>query len=102
MFLSSSLVVSALTLLLTVMTMLTERRENLSGLPAPRPNFLDIGRQSCTNQTDELKTILMWNNLYGSKERVVGKGREPFCKLGCQETRSELKVVLQCDVNSIF
>ncbi len=36
---------------------------------------------------DELKAILVWDGLYGSKERVMGKGREPFYKLGCAETR---------------
>ncbi len=43
-------------------------------------------------QTDEasnssLKTILMWNNAYGSRRYDIGHGREPFFKYGCEETR---------------
>lgn len=35
----------------------------------------------------ELKTILMWNLAYGSKDYDIGHGRDPFFKYRCPETR---------------
>lgn len=35
----------------------------------------------------ELKTILMWNDAYGSRTYDIGHGREPFYKYKCPETR---------------
>ena len=39
------------------------------------------------SQEERLRTILIWDGLYGHKDRPMGKGREPFHRLGCQETR---------------
>ena len=36
---------------------------------------------------NKLKTILMWNLAYGTKEYDIGFGREPFYKYQCPETR---------------
>ncbi len=35
----------------------------------------------------DLKTILLWNNAYGSKEYFFGHTREPFYENRCPETR---------------
>ena len=37
--------------------------------------------------SNKLKTILMWNEAYGTKEYDIGFGREPFFKYKCPETR---------------
>ena len=36
---------------------------------------------------EKLKTILMWNLAYGTKEYGIGFGREPFYKYKCPDTR---------------
>ena len=48
----------------------------------------------CVNSTrhrntpnNKLKTILMWNLAYGTKEYDIGFGQEPFYKYNCPETR---------------
>ena len=43
-------------------------------------------RYNDTSQ-DKLKTILMWNLAYGTKEYGIGFGREPFYKYKCPDTR---------------
>ena len=47
---------------------------------------VDVSRYNSTSP-EKLKTILMWNLAYGTKDYGLGFGRDPFYKYKCPDTR---------------
>ncbi len=55
--------------------------------------LLNSDRHNDTNESD-LKTILMWNNMEGSRTYGFGHTRNPFYEFKCPETRFDIMILL--------